>query len=118
MSTLEGEQRIPAGCSLCGMIDRRGKRFAGDKIIKSIALMHDRSNGLGGGFAAYGIYPEYKDFYALHLMFMDQASRDEVERIIKENFSVEAEERIPDSKLEVHRQTTDSMALFCNAQGL
>ena len=21
-------------------------------------------NGLGGGFAGYGIYPEYKDFYA------------------------------------------------------
>ena len=101
MSTLEGEQRIPAGCSLCGMIDRRGKRFAGDKIIKSIALMHDRSNGLGGGFAAYGIYPEYKDFYALHLMFMDQASRDEVERIIKDNFSVEAEERIPTHNLKI-----------------
>ncbi len=29
--------------------------------------MHDRSNGLGGGFAAYGIYPEYKDFFALHM---------------------------------------------------
>ena len=29
--------------------------------------MRDRSNGLGGGFAAYGIYPEYKDFYALHV---------------------------------------------------
>lgn len=29
--------------------------------------MHDRSNGLGGGFAGYGIYPEYKDFYAFHM---------------------------------------------------
>ena len=34
--------------------------------------MHDRSNGLGGGFAAYGIYPEYRDFYALHMFLMTE----------------------------------------------
>jgi glutamate synthase domain-containing protein 1 len=33
--------------------------------------MHDRSNGLGGGFAGYGIYPEYKDCYAFHIFFLD-----------------------------------------------
>ena len=36
--------------------------------------MHDRSNGLGGGFAGYGIYPEYKDLYAFHI-FYDDARR-------------------------------------------
>jgi glutamate synthase domain-containing protein 1 len=95
MVKLEGEYHIPSGCALSGIINRRGVCFSGEKIIKSIALMHDRSNGLGGGFAAYGIYPEYKDFYALHMMYIDQSCRDEVERIIKDNFSVEAEERIP-----------------------
>ncbi|MFQ9741845.1 MAG: hypothetical protein ACLRX5_04830 [Slackia sp.] len=34
----------------------------------------DRSNGLGGGFAGYGIYPEYRDFYALHMFFFDNRS--------------------------------------------
>jgi len=91
---LEGELRIPSGCAISGMINRRGERFSGEAVIKSIALMHDRSNGLGGGFAAYGIYPEYKDYYALHLMYMNQSCRDEVESIIKDNFSVEVEERI------------------------
>ena len=38
-------------------------------IANAMKPMHDRSNGLGGGFAAYGIYPEYKDFYALHFFF-------------------------------------------------
>ena len=39
--------------------------MTGKKIIESMKPMHDRSNGLGGSFAAYGIYPEYKDFFAL-----------------------------------------------------
>ena len=30
-------------------------------------IMHDRSNGLGGGFAGYGIYPEYAEQYAFHV---------------------------------------------------
>lgn len=47
----EGEIRIPSGCAIAAIIDRKGNRINGSQIIKSIALMHDRSNGLGGGFA-------------------------------------------------------------------
>ena len=60
-----------SGCSLTGFICEDGKRVSGEAIIQSIALMNERSNGLGGGFAGYGIYPEMKDLYALHLMFDD-----------------------------------------------
>ena len=63
-SLREGDVRIPSGCAIAGIMDRSGARHDGSDILKSIALMHDRSNGLGGGFAAYGIYPEYKDLYA------------------------------------------------------
>ncbi|MBR4335153.1 MAG: hypothetical protein IKP74_01745, partial [Clostridia bacterium] len=66
---LEGEFRNPAGCAISAILDKSGARFSGADIIDSIAVMRDRSNGLGGGFAGYGIYPEYKDFYALHLFF-------------------------------------------------
>ena len=45
--------------------------MTGEQIIESMVPMHDRSNGLGGGFAGYGIYPEYKDFYAFHMFFDD-----------------------------------------------
>ena len=51
----EGEVRIPSGCAIAAIIDRKGEPINGSEIIQSIALMHDRSNGLGGGFAAYGI---------------------------------------------------------------
>ena len=65
----EGETRIPAGCAISGFINRSGRRTNGSVIVNSIACMHDRSNGLGGGYAGYGIYPEYKDQYAFHVFY-------------------------------------------------
>ncbi len=45
----EGQFRNPSGCAISGVIDRSGKRMSGQCMIDSIATMHDRSNGLGGG---------------------------------------------------------------------
>ena len=50
----EGQVRIPAGCAISGIFHKDGARENGTRIIDSIRTMHDRSNGLGGGFAAYG----------------------------------------------------------------
>lgn len=75
----EGEIRIPSGCAIAAIIDRKGNRINGSQIIKSIALMHDRSNGLGGGFAAYGIYPEHKDEYAIHVFYDSSEARKQCE---------------------------------------
>ena len=58
----EGQVRIPSGCAIAAVISKDGNRMTGRKIIAAMKPMPDRSNGLGGGFAAYGIYPEYKDF--------------------------------------------------------
>lgn len=85
---LEGEVRIPSGCAVSAIIDRSGNRMTGDKIIRSIATMHDRSNGLGGGFAGYGIYPDYKDYYAFHLFFDDRTARKETEDYLAAHFEV------------------------------
>ncbi len=92
---LEGEIRIPSGCAISGIFNRKGNRISGDDIIKSIALMHDRSNGLGGGFAAYGIYPDFKDFYAFHLFYDDDACRIGAEEYMNSFFSIEQAEKIP-----------------------
>ena len=54
----------------------------GEQIIRSIEVMHDRSNGLGGGFAAYGIYPEYKEYYAFHIFYDDISTKQECERFL------------------------------------
>ena len=91
----EGEIRIPSGCAISAMISREGRRVNGEAIMKSMVPMHDRSNGLGGGFAAYGIYPEYRDFYAFHIFCDDKTSRHAFEAFIKEDFEIVMYERIP-----------------------
>ncbi len=94
----EGDIRIPSGCAISGFINRKGNRVAGDQIIRSIALMHDRSNGLGGGFAAYGIYPEFKDYYAFHLFYEDNTVRENTERYLTTHFNLEMGGPIPTRK--------------------
>ncbi len=91
----EGEVRVPSGCAIAGIIDRSGERHDGADIVKSIALMHDRCNGLGGGFAAYGIYPEYRDLYAFHIMYESREARTETEAYLDAYFMSEKQERIP-----------------------
>lgn len=58
---LEGEVRIPSGCAIAGLFHKKGQRVGGDVIVRAMEPMHDRSNGLGGGFAGYGIYPDHAD---------------------------------------------------------
>ncbi len=85
---LEGEVRIPSGCAVSAIIDRNGKRMTGGDIIRSIATMHDRSNGLGGGFAGYGIYPDYKDCYAFHLFYNDFSCKKATEDFLISHFEI------------------------------
>lgn len=91
----EGEIRIPSGCAISAVISREGRLTNGETIIKSMVPMHERSNGLGGGFAAYGIYPEHKDEFALHIFFDDNTSRRECEAYIKEMFELVLAEDMP-----------------------
>ena len=65
-----------SGCGVFGVIDKKRKLIPGTMPIDAMCTMHDRGNGLGGGFAAYGIYPEHADLYAFHLMCDDQAGLD------------------------------------------
>ena len=92
---VEGQVRIPSGCAIAAVISREGKRMSGEMITNAMKPMHDRSNGLGGGFAGYGIYPEYKAFYALHMFFDSRATRKECEMFLKERFEIVKSEMIP-----------------------
>lgn len=92
---VEGQVRIPSGCAIAAVISKEGNRMSGEKIIDAMKPMHDRSNGLGGGFAAYGIYPEYRDLYALHFFFNDRDTRKSCEAFLKERFEIVKSELIP-----------------------
>lgn len=84
-----------SACGLIGFINRDGRRVNGASIIEAIRNMHDRGNGLGGGFAAYGIYPEYPDAYALHLMYDDENAIAATENLVKSRLNVAHAEPIP-----------------------
>ena len=96
---LEGQVRIPSGCAIAAVISKEGKKMSGEGITNAMRPMHDRSNGLGGGFAGYGIYPEYKDFYALHLFYDERSTRKNCEVFLKERFEIVKSEIIPTRKI-------------------
>ena len=95
MDKLEGQVRIPSGCAISAVVSRDGGRMTGERIIESMKPMHDRSNGLGGGFAGYGIYPEYRDFFALHIFFNDKSSQADCEKFLRDEVEIVKGEAIP-----------------------
>lgn len=96
---IEGQVRIPSGCAISAVISKEGNKMSGEMITNSMKPMHDRSNGLGGGFAGYGIYPQYKDFYALHMFFDTRTTRKDCEAFLKERFEIIQSEIIPTRKI-------------------
>jgi glutamate synthase domain-containing protein 1 len=78
--------KVIDACSIFGMMDTSGRMFSGKDIIKAIANMHVRGNGLGGGFAVYGLYPEYAEYYAMHIMFLSNEGKVQTESFLKEKF--------------------------------
>ena len=91
----EGEVRIPSGCAIAGVFSKTGEKIQGSLVSNAMSVMHDRSNGLGGGFAGYGIYPEYKDYYAFHIFYNDKEIRAECEKYLDEMFEIINLSKIP-----------------------
>ncbi|MFH1639724.1 MAG: glutamine amidotransferase family protein [Chloroflexota bacterium] len=90
-----GDTKVIDACSLFGVMDTAGKRFAGDGVIRAIANMHDRGNGLGGGFAIYGLYPDDADLYAFHIMYLSREGRQETEAFLADRFDLVRSEEVP-----------------------
>ena len=109
MKTLEGQVRIPAGCAISGFINKDGTFTSGARILQSIRVMHERSNGLGGGFAGYGIYPQYKELYALHVFYDGPDAKTKCEAYINERFEVENLSKIPTNR---HKNITDTPLIW------
>ncbi|MDR0249610.1 MAG: glutamine amidotransferase family protein [Oscillospiraceae bacterium] len=105
----EGDARIPSGCAISGIFSKAGKRMSGEAIIKSIAVMHERSNGLGGGFAAYGIYPAYKELYALHIFYDNTGAKKECEEFLERHFDIVNLSKIPTRKV---KEVTDEPLIW------
>jgi glutamate synthase domain-containing protein 1 len=90
-----------AGCSIFGMMNLEGKRFSSRDPVKAISNMHERGNGLGGGFAVYGLYPEHAEDYAFHIMYLSREAEEKTGRLLNESFDVIYEEEIPTREADV-----------------
>ncbi|OGS20037.1 MAG: hypothetical protein A2252_01970 [Elusimicrobia bacterium RIFOXYA2_FULL_39_19] len=89
------DYKISSACGVLGIMNENGRRFSGENIMKGIALMRERSNGLGGGFAAHGIYPDYKDYYAFHMLFETEIAKNITEEYFKLHYKFIKSEPIP-----------------------
>jgi len=95
------EGKVTDACSLFGMMNLEGKRFSSRDPVKAISNMHDRGNGLGGGFAVYGLYPEYKDDYAFHIMYLSKEDKKKTDGLLNESFGIIHDEEVPTKEADV-----------------
>ncbi|HZK49685.1 MAG TPA: glutamine amidotransferase family protein [Thermoleophilia bacterium] len=78
-----------------GVCDESGSRMSGELAVRSMASMHDRGNGLGGGFAGYGIYPDFPHAFCFHMLYNDDPSKDDTEYYLARHFVILHHEPIP-----------------------
>jgi glutamate synthase domain-containing protein 1 len=91
----ESPFKIHGGCGLVGICDESGTLMSGEVAIQAMAVQHDRGNGLGGGFAGYGIYPEFPDHFAFHMMYHDLQAKEETDAYFDRYFLVDLAEPMP-----------------------
>jgi glutamate synthase domain-containing protein 1 len=96
----EAPFKIHGGCGLMGICDESGTPMGAEVAIRAMAAQRDRGNGLGGGFAGYGIYPDYPDHYCFQVMYHDECARAEAEGVIGAAFVVDQAEPIPTRSVE------------------
>ncbi|PAV14103.1 hypothetical protein ASJ81_15120 [Methanosarcina spelaei] len=83
-------------CGIIGFIDRTKSRMDGSSIKAALSLMNERGSGDGAGYAAYGIYPEYADYYALHVFFDNLGEpKKKVDELLQQLGEIVHQEEIP-----------------------
>ena len=81
-------------CGIAGCINASGGRISGDNIAKMLTTMSERENGLGAGYACYGLFPELADMYCLQFLFDNEKAMTTVEEILKNRGDIVKDEKI------------------------
>src|SRR3990172_2050494 len=90
-----GDDKVIDACSIFGMMDQQGRSMAGRDVVEAMTNMNERTNGLGSGYAVYGLYPKHRDQYALHVMYDDRKVLEWGSDFIDSEFKVIHDEEIP-----------------------
>ncbi len=87
------KRAMEGGCGVIGIVG--SEPLAGRLIVRSCEQMQNRGNGKGGGVAAVGLFPDFKEHYALHIAYLDEAVIDDVEReFVRPVFDVDGEKQL------------------------
>ncbi|MDY6965626.1 MAG: glutamine amidotransferase family protein [Halobacteriota archaeon] len=78
-----GHIRDIEACGIAGLINIDGEREGGRRVVDMITTMTDRENGLGAGYACYGLFPDMADHYCIQLLLDDEEAKDKVEEHFK-----------------------------------
>ena len=108
------DDKVIDACSIFGMMDQNRRLFTGNDIIEASANMNERVNGLGSGYAIYGLYPKNRKNYALHIMYDDKEALKWGSKYIGSNFEVIYDEEIPMDNLDKSKQLPIMWRYFTN----
>ena len=83
-------------CGIIGVIDRNREVMDGSAIRQALSVMDERGSGEGSGYAAYGVYPDYADLYAIHVFYDTvMEPKEQVESLLETWGMIEHDEEIP-----------------------
>jgi len=54
---------------LPGLMNKTGKKFNDEMIVKGMKILYKKGNKIGADFAAYGIYSQYKNLYCFYKLY-------------------------------------------------
>lgn len=116
-------------CGIVGIINTGGQRFSGQQVVEAIKMQRDRGNGLGAGFAGYGIHPDFPDDYAFYVMYEGGKYSnhpdtnpvvDEFEAWLRLRANINHEEEIPVAEKRQRQMIADGpyfKRYFCRSSG-
>lgn len=86
--------REQAACGIAGILNLDRELVSGKKIATMICSMEERENGLGAGYAAYGLFPDMKDYYCLQLILDNLEAKEVVAEFLKNYVDIVDEEKV------------------------
>lgn len=82
------------GCGIAGCISVQGKKTSGEGITRMLTTMSERENGLGAGYACYGLFPDRRDQFCIQLLLDDEESKCVVDEFLKDHADVRKDEKV------------------------
>lgn len=89
-----GSRKEISACGIAGMINVNGTRETGANVVDMITTMTDRENGLGAGYACYGLFPDLAGYYCVQLLLDDKAAKERVEEYFKSVTNIIVDEEV------------------------